>query len=171
MIKEEIKQLLTMINDNEDGYTFSEESWLVKTVLEILEDSQIDTINIYGKREIDALKEDISSLGTEITIDVDNNFTSARTSKIELYTPESNDSQFIEFEITNLVSFLYKDKNIEIIKDEKESEEVSFDEDSELLLRRTDFIYTSDRGLDVKKILDIYIPYYIREILDEEADY
>ena len=169
MIKRETEQLLKMINDNEEGHVFSSEDWIVKTVDDILGDFQIDTINIYGKREADSLKEDIASTGTEITIDVDNKFTSARTSKIELYS--RTEEQYLDFEITNVVSFNYKDTPIEIINDEKETEEVNFDEDSELIILKTDYIYTSDRGLDAKKILDIYVPYNMTEVLDEEADY
>lgn len=169
MKKEETLQLLKMINDNEEGHVFSEEDWIVNTIESILEDFRIDTLNIYGKKEIEALKEDISSLGTEITIDVDNNFTSARTSKIELYA--KSDRQYLDFEITNLVSFKYRENPIEIINDEKETDEVTFSEEDELIILRTDFIYTSDRGLDTKKILDIYVPYNLVEILDEEADY
>jgi hypothetical protein len=129
----------------------------------------IDTINIYGKKEISSLREDISSLGTEIMIDVDNKFTSARTSKIDLYS--KTEKQFLDFEVTNAVSFSYRDTPIEIINDKKESDDVLFDENEEMIILRTDLIYTSDRGLDTKKILDIYIPYNLVEVLDEEADY
>lgn len=111
----------------------------------------------------------MSSIGTEVTIDVDNNFTSARTSKIELYSNDGN--QYLDFEMENLLSFVYKESPIEIINDQKENEDVNFDEDVEFIILRTDYIYTSDRGLDVKKVLDIYIPYNLVEILDEEADY
>ena len=169
MRKQEIEQLLKMINDNEEGHIFTEEDWIVKTVDSILSDFQIDTINIYGKREADSLKEDISSIGTEIVIDVDNKFTSARTSKIELYS--RTEDQYLDFEITNMVSFNYKDKPVDIINDQKETDEVNFDEDIELVILKTDYIYTSDRGLDAKKILDIYVPYNMTELLDEEADY
>ncbi len=169
MKKKEILELIKMINDNEEGHKYSEEDWLVKTVESIMDDFVIDTINIYSKRETESLEEDISSLGTEIIIDVDNKFTSARTSKIEMYA--KTDNQFLDFEVTNLVSFNYKDNNIDIIKDEKETDDVDFNKDEELIILRTDFIYTSDRGLDTKKILDIYIPYSMSEILDEEVDY
>lgn len=169
MKKQETVQLVQMINDNEEGHVFTEEEWIVKTVDDILDDYIIDTINIYGRREADSLKEDISSLGTEIIIDVDNKFTSARTSKIELYS--KTEEQFLDFEVTNVVSFSYRDNPIEIINDEKETDEVLFNMDREMIILKTDFIYTSDRGLDTKKILDIYIPYNLTEILDEEADY
>jgi hypothetical protein len=134
-----------------------------------MDDHIIDTINIYSKNEIDSLEEDISSLGTEITIDIDNKFTSARTSKIEMYA--KTDDQYLDFEVTNTVSFSYKDKSIDIINDQKETEDVEFNQSSELIILRTDFVYTSDRGLDTKKILDVYIPYSLTEILDEEVDY
>ena len=123
MKKRETEQLMKMLNDNEEGHVFTEEEWLVKTVDDILDSYTIDSINIYGIKEVDSLKEDIASLGSEITIDVDNKFTSARTSKIELYS--KTDEQYLDFEVTNVVSFSYKDSPIEIINDEKETEEVS----------------------------------------------
>lgn len=167
--RQETLQLLKVINDNEEDHVFTEEDWIVKTVDSILDNSIIDTINMYGKQESGPLKEDISSLGTEVVIDVDNNFTSARTSKIELYA--MSEEQYLDFEVTNLVSFSYREKPIDIIKDEKETDEVLFNEDSPLIILKTDFIYTSDRGLDTKKILDVYIPFNLREVKDEEADY
>jgi hypothetical protein len=100
---------------------------------------------------------------------VDNKFTSARTSKIELYS--KTDKQYLDFEVTNVVSFSYKDNPIQIINDEKETDEVLFDMEEEMIILKTDFVYTSDRGLDTKKILDIYIPYNLIEVLEEEADY
>lgn len=169
MKKKETEQLVKMINDNEEGHVFTEEEWLVKTVDDILDGYTIDSINIYGIKEVDSLKEDIASLGTEISIDVDNKFTSARTSKIELYS--KTDRQYLDFEITNVVSFTYKDSPIEIINDKKETEEVLFNMAEEMIILKTDFVYTSDRGLDAKKILDIYVPYNLTEIIDEEADY
>lgn len=169
MKKRETEQLMKMLNDNEEGHVFTEEEWLVKTVDDILDSYTIDSINIYGIKEVDSLKEDIASLGSEITIDVDNKFTSARTSKIELYS--KTDEQYLDFEVTNVVSFSYKDSPIEIINDEKETEEVLFNMAEEMIILKTDFVYTSDRGLDAKKILDIYVPYNLVEIIDEEADY
>lgn len=169
MKKRETEQLMKMLNDNEEGHVFTEEEWLVKTVDDILDSYTIDSINIYGIKEVDSLKEDIASLGSEITIDVDNRFTSARTSKIELYS--KTDEQYLDFEVANVVSFSYKDSPIEIINDKKETEEVLFNMAEEMIILKTDFVYTSDRGLDAKKILDIYVPYNLVEIIDEEADY
>lgn len=164
-----IEQLLSFINFNEENKIFTESDWIVKTTGDILEQYQVDTINIYGKAEIDFLKKDISSFGTEVKIDVDSNFTSARTTKIELYT--KSDNQYLDFEVSNEVSFIYRDNPIPIIEDEKEYEEVSFEEEEEFLILKTEYVYTSDRGLGVERILDVYIPLHLKEVLDEEADY
>lgn len=163
----EISQLLEIINDNEENYVFTESDWVVKTVAEIIKEHEINTINIYGANEVDSLKDDVSLLGSEITIDVDNAFTTARTSKLELYVKD--DKQYLGFEVENTASFNYRDTNIEIFKDSKESDEIDFDETSDFIILVTDYIYTSDRGLDIKKRLGVYIPFNMREVLDEEG--
>lgn len=169
MRSKEVLQLLEMANENEESHVYTEDDWLIQTVSDILENNVISTINLYGRREADQLKEDVASLGTEVMVDVSNHFTSMRTSKIEMYA--KTDEQFLDFEITNLVSMIYKDNTIEVINDEKEEDEVNFNEDTEIILLKTDYIYTTDRGLDTKKILDIYIPFSMAEVIEEGADY
>lgn len=169
MERKEIQEFLAIINENDDNHVFTPEDWIVSTVNFILSQHKIDNIDLYGKKEVENFKEDLSSLGTEVSINADSNFVSARSTKIELYSRD--EEQFLDFEIDNVVSIIYNDNVIKIIDDMKETNEVDYNEDSELLLLRTEYVYTSDRGLSSSKVLTIYVPVNLSEEFDEEVDF
>lgn len=164
-----INELINIFNENMENYYYTEEDWVIASAKSLIENEIIASIDIYGRDEADSLKEDMSTNGSEIIIDHDNKHISIRHSKISLYA-ESHD-QFIDFEVDNIATLKYADREIPIIDDVKEDENVSFNEDLPLIILREEYEYTTDRGLVTNKTLIIYIPNTLPEITDEEADY
>lgn len=168
MERQEIKQLVEFLNDNDEGKKFTAEDWVIKTTRDLLEQYNVDNINIYGKREVENLKEDLSSLKTEVILDADYNHVTAISSTIELYA--NNENQFIDFETDHEVFINYRNNKIELIEDLKESEEVNFYIESDLILIKNEYVFTSEGGLKATRDLTIYVPYNLVEIIEEGVD-
>lgn len=168
MERQEIEQLLAVLNDNEDGKVFDSNDWVVIVTKQILTEFNIDNINIYGRGEIETLKQDIASLKTEVILDADHNHVTAISSNIELYA--NDEKQYLDFETDHEVYINYKDSKIELIDDLKESEEVLFEPECDLILIKNEYVFTSETGLKMTRDLTIYIPYNLTEVFDEEVD-
>lgn len=169
MERHEIKQLMELLNDNEDGRVFTSEDWVVATTKQLLEKYTVDTMNIYGLGEVESLKEDISAIKTEVAIDADYKHVMAKSSTIELYV--DNDNQYIDFETDHEVYINYKDTKIDLIEDLKESEEVGFDVNYNLILIKNEYVFTTETGLQTSRDLTIYVPCNFPTVFDEEVDF
>lgn len=167
MLRQEIKELLEVINDNLEGEVVTPQHWIPVQVEAILNQSVISNIDIYGRGEIGDLQEDINSFGTEVKIDVDNKFTSLRSVQIELY---SSESQYIDFEIDNVVTLTNEGSDIFMIEDLKEDDQIIFNHDEPLILVKIEYVYTSEQGLKVDKSLIIYTPLTLSDV-EEGVDY